>query len=355
MQPEVSAGGAPRATAVVEHGDRDGPVEASREHVAAVVDVLARRWRLVVMCSFALGAALAGRALLRPRQYTSRFAFVPQSGQGGAGLSGLAAQFGITVPSEQAQSPAFYVALLHSDALLQKAVETLYAAAGAAGAPPRGSLVQLLRVKAPSDRQRLDAAVRALDSRLRADVQLRSGVVEVAVEMPSAELARQVGARLLDLIDDFNQRQRVTQASAQRRFTQARLDAVARELAESESRLERFLSENREFQNSPGLTLAQDRLRRNVDLRQGVYTTLAQALEKAKIDEVRDTPVINVVDPPTLPARGNGRGVFAAALLGMVLGAVLGVAGVLWRPLRLAGGAWLARTRRAGAGASATS
>jgi uncharacterized protein involved in exopolysaccharide biosynthesis len=102
---------------------------------------------------------------------------------------------------------------------------------------------------------------------------------------------------------------------------EARLAEARTELVDAENRLATFLERNRRYQDSPELTFEAARLQRQVDLQQQVYASLAQAYEKARIDEVRNTPVLSVVDSPdVLP---GGRGLVRRALLGALLGAAL--------------------------------
>jgi len=57
-----------------------------------------------------------------------------------------------------------------------------------------------------------------------------------------------------------------------------------------------------------------------------VYAELAQSFEQARIEEVRDTPVITVFEEPEVPATANSRNVARNAAIGFVLGALLGLA-----------------------------
>ena len=46
--------------------------------------------------------------------------------------------------------------------------------------------------------------------------------------------------------------------------------------------------------------------------------------EQARIDEVRNTPVITVVEPPDLPTRPNPRRTVLKGLLGLIVGLLMG-------------------------------
>jgi len=72
-------------------------------------------------------------------------------------------------------------------------------------------------------------------------------------------------------------------------------------------------------------------LRRQLTLRQQVYTGLAQALEAARIEEVRNTPQITILTRPegTADRPRLLRSILLGALLGGLL-AVLAAFGVEW-------------------------
>jgi len=131
----------------------------------------------------------------------------------------------------------------------------------------------------------------------------RTGTVRLSVTTPYAALALRVNQRLLEAAEPVQSRQRQSQAAAERRFTEQRLDEVKQELSHAEDKLQAFLQRNRDYRDSPQLSFEQDRLAREVARQQQLYTSLSQAYEQAKIEEVRDTPVFTVVERPDLPIR----------------------------------------------------
>jgi hypothetical protein len=56
-----------------------------------------------------------------------------------------------------------------------------------------------------------------------------------------------------------------------------------------------------------------------------LYNSLATSYEQAKIEEVRDLPVITVLEPPELPIMADPRGGKRKTLLGVLIGLVAGV------------------------------
>ena len=146
-------------------------------------------------------------------------------------------------------------------------------------------------------------------------------------------MSAQIVQRLLDIVNTFNLESRQTQAQAERRFEEDRLAQARQELRDSEDRMQLFLQSNRDFQNSPQLQFEQGRLQRDLTVRQQVVLSLAQSYEQARIAEVRNTPVITVVEHPAPPVLPDPRRLLLKGLLGLVGGALLGALGALWRDL----------------------
>ena len=264
---------------------------------------------LVMTWTFARGAT-----------FTSTASFVPQGKRAPAAVAGLAAQLGLNVAAgEPSQSPAFYADLLISDPILAGLADTKYSGAVS------GSLLDAEGIPGASADLRRDAAVRFLRKRIGASANSRTGVVNLSIRLRNAAWARAVNSRLLELLNAFNLQTRRSQATAEREFTERRLAEARSELRELEDRREAFLVRNRDLRSSPTLQAQSERLEREGAFRQSVYTTLAQAFEQARIDEVRDTPVITVIQVPSTPVRPDSRSAVPMFILAVLAGAVLGL------------------------------
>jgi tyrosine-protein kinase Etk/Wzc len=292
----------------------------------AIANVLLRHRQLVLGSALLVFALVVGIILLLPRSYTSESSFMPQTRTQSGSLTGLAAQFGFALPltaTDGGQSPAFYTDLVRSRTILEAVVDSQYEYQGDRG-PAKGTLVDFYQSKGKTPALRRDAAIRTLEKDVQATTVQKTGVVNLAVTVRQPALARQINQQLLDLINQFNLRTRQSQAGQERRFTERRMDEVRQDLRAAEDRLQQFLQRNRDIRNSPNLTFEADRLQREVTMQQQVFTTLAQAYEQAKIEEVRDTPVITVVERPEVPVRPDRRGLIGKGLLALLLGLVLG-------------------------------
>lgn len=330
--------------------------------VLEIVNVVLRhRWKFL-LTPVAVAALWVGVSMVLPSKYTSDASFVPQTGSGSgqlSQLSGVASQFGIDVPmSEAGESPQFYADLLTSRRLLEEAVTSRYVltrrvvngdsafqsdasqagsregsgSRGSGGRPDvdsdRGSsLVELYDVDGDTRAEAVAEAAERLDDAVAVSANPETGMVELSVTTPWPAVSRQVVERLVELVNRFNNRVRQSQASAQAQFVGERLEEAERELRAAEDSLEAFLQRNVSWQQSPELRFRHDRLQRRVDLKQQVYTSLASRYEEARIDEVRSTPVVTVVTEPQIPARPDPSRLPLKAILGIMLG---GMVGVVW-------------------------
>ena len=125
-------------------------------------------------------------------------------------------------------------------------------------------------------------------------------------------------------LDEFNVNVRRSRARNEREFLEARVSEAQSDLRAAEGELEQFLKSNRDLRTSPSLAFQEARLRRKVDLAQTRFLGLQGQLDQARIQEVRDTPVITVLDTPDLPRRHyrprRSLVVLTVMLLGMVAG-----------------------------------
>ena len=290
--------------------------------------LLRSRWRIARWTI--LGAVLAALTVVtKPALFRASASFAPQGNdQSRAGLASLAGQFGLSLPSTgQTLSPDYYARLLRSRSLLRRIAADTFVVAELGGR--RVPFVELFEIDDPSPLRREDTAVLQLGQIVSASVVKTTGIVELSAATRWRSVSLAIVDALVAGVNEFNQRSRQVQAASERKFVEGRLAIADADLRSAENRLEAFLRGNRQFSNSPELALQRDRLQREVGQRQQVYTTLAQSYEEVRIREVRDTPVITVIEPPSAPALPEPRGRSKVVLLGIMLGGFIGMMIVL--------------------------
>jgi len=270
---------------------------------------LLRHLRLLIAAPLVLTVLVIGFVLVRGRSYTAESVVAPDRSAGAASrVAGFAAQFGLGgvlgTPNEPVQ---FYGAVVKSRELLRHVAEAEYTTTRGFLRQDsiRGTLIEIWDITADTREQALTAAVKALRESVQAIPDIQAGVLRIRTTARPAGLAEQINRQILAYLNDFNIDKRQTQAEQERVFIEGRLEVARAELEAAEKELASFYEANRSYQNSPRLAFEAGRLERRVQIRQEVYRTLAQAYEEARIQEVRNTPVLTIVDPPegsALPA-----------------------------------------------------
>ncbi len=306
---------------------RPDPVPDSEEFsvISLINTVLRHRW-LILALAILGGAYQAYNASRLPRVYSTEAQFMPKGGRGQSQIQGLAQQFGIAVGGvDGMSSPNFYLDLLKSRPLLTAVANEQYRIRTTRGVVRTGTLAELYGIRNVNpDVVRTRVADR-LKGQVNPSVSARTGVITVNVWAKYPELAVQIARNLLDQVNVFNLNNRQQQAGAERAFNEKRLADAQSQLSNAENNLQVFLTENRDFRSSPTLSLEFDRLNRAVASRQSLYNSLATSYEQAKIEEVRDLPVITVLEPPELPIMADPRGGKRKTILGIIIGLVAGI------------------------------
>ena len=116
-----------------------------------------------------------------------------------------------------------------------------------------------------------------------------------------AKLAADIAAVIIDELDKNQREKNNAKVRDTRTFIEERILEIGKELNTAEESLKVFRERNRRITNSPSLLLEEERLIREVAVLTGVFTTLKQKLETTKIDEVKDSDYVIVLDPPEVP------------------------------------------------------
>ena len=312
------------------------PQLGSEEEVSLfwMAAVLLKNRRLIAIFA-GIGLLIAvGVALVRSKTYTTTFSFLPQTTQdpSASQLSNLAGQFGINLGSSAGgqQSSQLYADLLTTREVLAPIAADSFAVNGRGARTP---LSEFLSVSGNGPGIIAEKTLRKLRSDVIATSVAKSttGMVNVRVRTKSPYVSLAISQRLLEGLNHFNLNTRQSQARQERLFTEQRLADARASLRASEDALQGFLQTNRNFNEAAALRFQQDRLQRDIQLKQQLVASLAQQYEENRIREVRDTPVITVIEPPILPAIADPRLRGLILTLGLIAGLAIGILVVLAR------------------------
>lgn len=300
------------------------PMRPAPEGESMAVALLRSRGKLLMW--FAVAGLVGGiaTALIIPRKYVSQATFIPQSTETqGSGLELAASAFGVKLPNTgQTWGPPVYVELLRSRMLLEPLALDTMTLKEEGGR--RATVMDLVKAPDVPQPQRIEKAVKKLRKIVLAseDKRLNAVVLTVRTKWPSVSQA--MAEELVAGVNRFNLETRKSQASAERQFVERQAAEAQRALRFAEDSLQEFLQENRRT-GSPRLTFQQDRLERSVSLQQSVLTSLLQKREEVRAREVRDVPVITILEYPKLPATPEPSRALMFGVIGLVAASVLGV------------------------------
>jgi uncharacterized protein involved in exopolysaccharide biosynthesis len=185
-------------------------------------------------------------------------------------------------------------------------------------------LMDLLKVEAANPALRMETAVRTLRTIVTASEDTKLGAVRLTVTTEWPNVSFTIANQLVNAVNQFNVETRKSQAAAERQFVEVQAGDAEGALRAAEDRMQNFLQRNR-ASGAPELAFERDRLQRDLNLRQQVYTQLVQNREDAKIREVRDIPVITILENPELPVVPKRRNLVLRILIGGLGGAMLGI------------------------------
>ncbi len=214
-------------------------------------------------------------------------------------LSSLASLAGVNVG--QGSPTGVYQNLLTSEAVLYPVIYANYKTEKFRDSV---NLIQYFKVKPDeilsANLQDRDMFLKEFESltksRITTDLDKMTNILTVSVKMPEAGLSSDVVNNIVSSLDSYIRTKRKSFATDQMEYIQKRMAQVQDSLADAENKLKDFREQNRVVVQSPELLLEQSRLTRNVEILDAVFVELSKQSELAKIDQIKDTPIVNVRD-----------------------------------------------------------
>jgi uncharacterized protein involved in exopolysaccharide biosynthesis len=290
----------------------------------SLFNVVLRYRVMIALLALTFGFYAGFKSVTSAKGYTAEAQFMPKGARGGSQLSGIAAQFGVNLNTGDAtSSPQFYVDLLEGKGLLWPVAQKQYTIRTDSGTIT-GDLLKLYHIKPDRPIVMKVKVIETLQRQIKGVPSPKTGVITLTVVSGNPELSVQIAQNVLDQVNVYNLANRQKQAAAERSFAERQVAEKRAELRQAESELENFLESNRQYRQSPQLLLEYNRIQREVDRRNLIYSSLLSAYETARIEEVKDLPVITVIEPPELPIGPDRRGGVRKTAIGLLIGLVLG-------------------------------
>ncbi len=129
---------------------------------------------------------------------------------------------------------------------------------------------------------------------VKSNVDRLTKILTMTITLPESKLSADVANKIGESLDLFVRTKRKTYASEQKFYLEKRTVQLKDSLSLAEDKLRSFREQNRVTVQSPRLLLEQGRLMRDVEILNAVYIELNKQLEIAKIDDIRETPIVNI-------------------------------------------------------------
>ena len=258
---------------------------------------LIERRRQIILGSMLLAALTAGVVAMIPRKYRAELSLTPVvNNRSGTALGGFAALAGATLNTGYQLTPARMVELLKS--------RTVLAGVGRSrigNDRPETVIDRFLGEKyTRNDEEEIQKHLQRI---LNVFTNKETGTITVAVEHSDSALARVIASRIVDSASQIFVRTSKAQAQQLRIAQEGRVEAAKAQLARAEERRREFNFANRAVPGFSPASVERERVNREVELAEQVYTQAATDRESAYARELEATPTVVVQDPlpPVLP------------------------------------------------------
>ncbi len=266
-----------------------------------LVPVWKERKRILTI-SFVVALLTLGVNFILPVYYKSTATLLPETQKDKLSSLGqfadIASLAGVSVPGSEIAR--LYPTIILSETVLKAVVEKKYPSERH---PEPVTLIQYFEFDNPTYYLNLVNAITRLRGLISASHDAKTSVVSLAIEMPEPGLAAMVLNSLIDELDRFMRYKRVNNASEQVKWIDVRIKEVESELRVAEETLKNFRERNRRVGDSPQLLLEQERFTRDVQVKSTVYIELKKQYELARLDEIKNLTIVNVLDSAVVPTK----------------------------------------------------
>jgi uncharacterized protein involved in exopolysaccharide biosynthesis len=264
------------------------------------MNILSLLWqsrKFIGMVTGAVTILAIAFSFLLPETFKSTAVILPDTDKSklpslSGGLSDLAALAGVTVGGEGA-IVKLYPTIIKSESVLQNVIYAKYKTNKFTDSV---NLIQYWEIKEKSPGRDYEVTLMGLRNALDVNIDIKLNVVSMTIETEEPQLSADILNTIIRTLDKFIRTKRNSNASEQRKWIEVRLAEVKADLSNAENALKDFREKNRMVSGSPQLLLDQERLMREMQINSTMYIELKKQLELVRIEEIRSTPIISVMD-----------------------------------------------------------
>lgn len=264
--------------------------------VLQILSILWQSWKFIGIATGAVTILAVVISLLLPEYFKSTAILLPDTDKSRlaslGGISDLASLAGMSVGGE-VSLVKLYPTIIKSESVLKNVIYTKYKTKKFSDSV---NLIQYWEIKNKSPERDYEIALLGLRGALDVSLDIKTNVLTMAIETKEPQLSADIVNTVVHSLDEFIRTKRTTNASEQRKWIEERLVEVKEDLTKAENNLKNFREKNRVVSGSPQLLLDQERLAREVQINSTMYIELKKQYEIVKIEEIKNVPIINVMD-----------------------------------------------------------
>lgn len=322
-------------TTEMEAKQRITPSLAQTDEIS-LVDLLLILWRgkfIIAVCTVLAVIGGVYYAMTAQEVFSTSVYFITKTGKGSSGgsLGQLAALAGVSLGNSGNIDPSDYLDKVIQD---REFIASLYSKKWIFNGDS-ASLEDILKIEKDTTISNWQYAYHMKqvetirkNNLLKINKDPKTGVLTLITHMPDPQLAYDINQYTLGFLSEYIRNSIQTQAKEKRVFIEERLKEVKIDLRNSENTLTRFKERNL-MSRSPQVMLEEARLTRQVTLNQEIYIQFQKQFEMAKIEELDDQTLIQVIKGAEVPIQRSKPKKKVLVIFSFIVGLVIGCGGAI--------------------------
>ncbi len=239
------------------------------------------------------------------KKYTSSISILPPSGNMSSGIAGqmgdLASLVGVNFQSNTIQSPDMFKEILLSRQLTERVLYEEFEIYSDQNILIKDSLINLLKIKAESDNELLDLALKMFQEKIIfTDIKTDCGIVTLSVTLYNPDLSAKVATRMIEILNDIVINQVQFEYRQQLEYIHDHISSAMDSIKISEDILQTFL-ENVGAMSDPENLIKEMALKRDLELHTAIYVELKKQLEIFTLKSMVNLAEVKVLDQANVP------------------------------------------------------
>lgn len=281
-------------------------------------------WKTVALIAVFLALATLLYSYLIPETFKSIAIILPETEKSKlsnlGGFSDLASLAGLG--SSDASLIKLYPTIIQSETVMSGVINNKYY-------NPKTNdsltLMDLWDIKGDKQERIFELVLKRLREEIEISADNKTNVLTIAIETSIPRLSADIINKITRQMDEVIRNKKKTYATEQRKWIETRLVEVRLDLDKSENNLLDFREKNRRITDSPQLLLQQERLSREMQINSTLYIELKKQYEIIKIEEIKNIPIINILDEARPAAIRNNPKRMRMILFALFFGGLFGL------------------------------